>query len=123
MEQLTQKTAQKTEQTPEKHSEAPEQGQKTAAGWAAQALLAGAPVFELPHEALRELAQRAGNSGMLALAAMGAPQLQLYEPVLSGPEPATAAFAVPETACELTQPASLTAGSWPSAAADPAGLA
>ena len=92
-------------------------------GWAARALLAGANIRDLPHQSLAELAQSVGNSEMLALAAMRSSQAQLVPAELSGAEPQTAAFEVPQTDCLLSPAANLTGGTWPSAAFDPAGLA
>ena len=119
-----QKTIQKTVQAEEqKHSEAARSQKSPGSSWVAQALLAGAPVWDLPQQSLTELAERVGNSGMLALAAMRSPEAELHQTSLAGSEPQTPAAEVPDMACRLMPAADLTAGAWPSSACDPAALA
>lgn len=116
----TQKTAPAEEQ---KHSEATRPDRSSGSTWAAQALLSGAPVWDMPRQSLAELVERVGNSGMLALASMRSGEAQTAQTVLTGSEPQTEAVTVPEIACPLAPVSELTAGTWPSGAFDPAGLA
>ena len=116
-EQRKQTTSQETS-----HNE-PQRQQRSFTELAAQALLNGAAVWELPRQPLEELAERVGNSNMLALAAMHGPQADLQQTVLAGDVPGTAPTEVPETACQLAPAADLTTGAWPANAFDPAALA
>jgi len=68
------------------------------------------------------LAERMGNSAMLALTAMGMPEAGLRQTSLIGMEPQTPAMEVPDMDCRLAPAADLTAGPWPSVACDPAAL-
>jgi len=118
-----QKTIQKTAQTEEeKRSEASKSPKEHGSSWIAQALLAGAPVWDLPQQSLAELAERIGNSEMLALTAMRSSEAELHQTSLSGSEPQVPAAEVPDMACQLLPAADLTAGIWPSSVCDPAAL-
>ena len=100
--------------------------QKTQSGFTSlslQAILDGGPVWDLPRQSLEELAERVGNSGMLALAEMRAPAADLHRTTLTDAEPMTEATVVPETVCALQPAADLTAGNWPTSTFDAAGLA
>ena len=105
------------------HNEPQQREQRPFTGLAAQALLNGSAVWELPRQSLEELAERVGNSNMLALTAMHAPEAALHRTVLTGSEPQTPAAEVPDMACRLAPAANLTAGIWPAGASDPAALA
>ena len=95
---------------------------RSFAGLTAQAILDGAAIWELPRSSLEELAERVGNSAMLALTAMGMPEADLRQTSLIGMEPQTPAMGVPDMDCRLAPAADLTAGPWPSGACDPAAL-
>ena len=123
VEQQMQRTAQKTAPTEALDRESEQQKQTPSVAWAAQALLSGATIHELPRTLLAELAERVGNSGMLALAAMRAPEVTIQTAALTGREVHTEPTVVPKMACQLAPAADLTVGSWPSEAFDPAGLA
>lgn len=104
------------------HNEPQQQERRSFTGLAAQALLHGSAVWELPRQPLEELAERVGNSNMLALAAMHAPQADLRQTILTDTDPQLPAAEVPDTACRLAPAAELTAGVWPAGACDPAAL-
>ena len=105
------------------HSEPQRQARQSFTGLAAQALLHGASVWELPRQSLEDLAERVGNSSMLALTAMHGPEPDLRQTHMTGAESRLPALEVPETACQLHPAADLTAGAWPAGACDPAALA
>lgn len=105
------------------HKEPQRQEQRSFTGLALQAVLNGGTVWELPRQSLEDLAERVGNSAMLALADMRSPEAELHQTSLASPEPQTAAAEVPDMACQLQPASSLTAGTWPASAFDPAGLA
>lgn len=105
------------------HKEPQQQERRSYTSLAVQAILDGSAIWDLPRQPLEELAERVGNSGMLALAAMRSPEADLHQTALAGAEPQTPATEVPDTACQLAPAADLTAGSWPTGAFDPAGLA
>lgn len=119
------------ERTPQKqttpresgHKEPQSQTRRSFDGVTAQALLNGAAIWELPRTSLEELAERVGNSAMLALTAMRSPEAELRQTTLAGTEPQTPETEVPDTACQLAPASDLTAGTWPSGACDPAALA
>lgn len=78
---------------------------------------------DLGHESLLELARQVGNSGMLALENMLTPPAQTHVPDLSPGESTAPPFDVPESlACQTVSPPVLTAGNWPAAAFECAGL-
>ena len=104
------------------HKELQSQARRSFAGLTAQAILDGAAIWELPRSSLEELAERVGNSAMLALTAMGMPEADLRQTSLIGMEPQTPAMEVPDMDCRLAPAADLTAGPWPSVACDPAAL-
>lgn len=105
------------------HKEPQGQARRSFAGLTAQALLNGAAIWELPRTSLEELAERVGNSAMLALTAMRTPEADLRQTSLTGMEPRTPAAEVPDMDCRLAPAANLTAGTWPASACDPAALA
>lgn len=105
------------------HKEPRNQARRSFAGLTAQAILDGAAIWELPRSSLEELAERVGNSAMLALTAMRSPEAELRQTTLAGTEPQTPETGVPDTACQLAPASDLTAGTWPSGACDPAALA
>lgn len=104
------------------HKEPRNQAWRSFAGLTAQAILDGAAIWELPRSSLEELAERVGNSAMLALTAMGMPEADLRQTSLIGMESQTPAMEVPDMDCRLAPAADLTAGPWPSSACDPAAL-
>lgn len=114
---------QKTERPSRKEAErrTPERERLAGPGLTAQAVLEGAPLWELPPQRLEELAALVGNQGMAAL--LEGQSLPLEEvPFDLPPEAETAPYPVPDSGPVRTvQPPEL-AGETAGRAFDPAGL-
>ncbi len=91
-------------------------------GWAAQAILAGSRIEELPPQTLEELAAQVGNSAMLTLLSLRAKEPEQAQ--FTGlTDPAdTPPFPVPALDCPTSEPSGLTEEPWSGEAADPMGL-
>ena len=115
---------QKTERPSRKETErrTPERERLSGPGLTAQAVLEGAPLWELPPQRLEELAALVGNQGMAAL--LEGQSLPAEELPFSLPPPLeTAPFPVPDTGPVPTaEPPALTGGAPAGRAFDPAGL-
>ena len=101
----------------------PERERISSAGQAARAVLAGAPLWELPPNRLEELAGWLGNQGMNALLEAGAPAPERARFLPPDGEVETTPFPVPEMPAETVEPPVKLAVETAGRAFDPAGLA
>lgn len=100
----------------------PERERISSAGQAARAVLAGAPLWELPPNRLEELAGWLGNQGMNALLEAGAPAPERAWFLPPDGEVETTPFPVPEMTAETVEPPVKLAVETAGRAFDPAGL-
>ena len=100
----------------------PERERISSAGQAARAVLAGAPLWELPPNRLEELAGWLGNQGMNALLEAGAPAPERARFLPPDGEVETVPFPVPEMPAETVEPPVELAVETAGRAFDPAGL-
>ncbi len=102
-------------------SQAPRQ-RSPSPGWAAQAILAGSRIEELPPQTLEELAAQVGNSAMLTRLARRAKEPAQAQLTARTDPAATPPLPGPALDCPTSEPSGLTEEPWSGEAADPMGL-